>query len=1082
MINDLLSGRTRYLLLVLFGLLPSIAAFADDIDNDGIDASVDPNDLVPHYHVSAGDRHTCSLSDEGVLCWGFNFYDRTETPSLTNPTQISAGLNHTCALDDTGPLCWGLDNYDQSTPPALSSPRIISAGGDFSCALDDAGVTCWGKNDYLQKDVPALQNPVTVTTGRNHACSLDDTGVVCWGDDSANQKTVPTLSGTIIDVKAGNNSTCALTTTGVTCWGDITSIEGTPSLANPRQISTGKSHACAIDDTGVVCWGDDTYGQKSSPSLSNPYLVSAGGSHTCALDDIGVQCWGNNDDGAANTPSLIAPQVVSVFDDTACAIDDGAVKCWGRNGGFLGMPSLTNPVEIAVGAIHACAQDDNGISCWGTSSYGLDTVPSLQNPSSLDVGRNIACATHDNGVTCWGQDSSNRIGDTPSLSGTIRASVSQEHVCATDGSTPACWGADGYGQSSPTVSSDVTDIVAGGTHSCAISSGAVTCWGDSSYIKLLVPTLTNPVRLYANMGYTCAEHDGGLKCWGDVRYGERDVALNNPTSISVDYRNACVVDDDGLRCWGQNDYSTSSIPYFRNFSDHDGDGVTDDADGFPFDPTRSAANQPPSASLPANYEAIQNISFTVDGSSSIDPDGTLTAWNWDQDDADGVDFASPDASGDAPDLIYDVPGIYTLTLSVTDNGGATDTATSEVIVLADTDGDSVPDNSDDFPNVAAASNDGDGDSFPDDCTSDQDCLDVGLTPDPSLDDYDNDGIPTSEDSDDTTDTSPPNVIAPEDIGLVATGTDTEVDLLQNSMPYAEDFPDVALSATPDTESNASLVMLPSGRHSINWCATDSAGNQGCDTQTVDITPLALFSAAIQTTAEGVDVEVEVRLSGDAVTYPVTIPIDFDDINSTAIYLEDHNAVSNAIVIEFDAAEPNKGTYVFSTVDDGITGEMDETVILKLLESNTSGDLEGASLGDEVTQVHTITITETNVAPSVSIEAPSSVSLSSSLASYSIIIDDPNNHDEYLVSWFLDGELIASGTNQTELNHDISGVSAGSHILRVTVLDSGAPAMQGESEQEIRFTQPSSESSSGGGGAPTLLIMASLALACRRRRR
>ncbi|MHC4917083.1 MAG: PKD domain-containing protein, partial [Planctomycetota bacterium] len=82
-------------------------------------------------------------------------------------------------------------------------------------------------------------------------------------------------------------------------------------------------------------------------------------------------------------------------------------------------------------------------------------------------------------------------------------------------------------------------------------------------------------------------------------------------------------------------------------------------------------NQPPTAAViasPAEGGAPLTVSFDASGSS--DPDGTIADYSW--------DFGPAAGSGQATSHTFTEPGSYTVTLTVTDDDGAEDTA--EVLI------------------------------------------------------------------------------------------------------------------------------------------------------------------------------------------------------------------------------------------------------------------------------------------------------------------------------------------------------------------------------------------------------------------
>ena len=82
---------------------------------------------------------------------------------------------------------------------------------------------------------------------------------------------------------------------------------------------------------------------------------------------------------------------------------------------------------------------------------------------------------------------------------------------------------------------------------------------------------------------------------------------------------------------------------------------------------------PPVADCNGPYECIVDETISFDGSGSSDPDGTIVLYEW--------DFG--DGHTDTGMIVthsYDTEDIYTVTLTVTDNDGATDVATCQCVV------------------------------------------------------------------------------------------------------------------------------------------------------------------------------------------------------------------------------------------------------------------------------------------------------------------------------------------------------------------------------------------------------------------
>ena len=89
--------------------------------------------------------------------------------------------------------------------------------------------------------------------------------------------------------------------------------------------------------------------------------------------------------------------------------------------------------------------------------------------------------------------------------------------------------------------------------------------------------------------------------------------------------------------------------------------------------TVTIANRPPIANAGPNQTAQAGIPVSLNGSGSSDPDGTITNYSWSFGDGGS-------ATGVGASHVYNAAGIYTATLTVTDNLGATGSASATITV------------------------------------------------------------------------------------------------------------------------------------------------------------------------------------------------------------------------------------------------------------------------------------------------------------------------------------------------------------------------------------------------------------------
>jgi PKD repeat protein len=136
----------------------------------------------------------------------------------------------------------------------------------------------------------------------------------------------------------------------------------------------------------------------------------------------------------------------------------------------------------------------------------------------------------------------------------------------------------------------------------------------------------------------------------------------------------------------RNNYAANWVSNGRNFLaiedlDSDGDGVNNiteiDARFFPGDPNDFpviANNVQPTADPNGPYPGTVGMPVAFDGSSSSDPDGTIVSYAWNFGDGNR-------GTGVRPNHTYSAVGTYNVSLTVTDNDGDSDIATTTATIV-----------------------------------------------------------------------------------------------------------------------------------------------------------------------------------------------------------------------------------------------------------------------------------------------------------------------------------------------------------------------------------------------------------------
>ncbi len=549
--------------------------------------------------VAAGNSHTCAvLADGTVRCWGANAAgqlgngtnDDSLTPvpvtGITTATDIAAGAFHTCArLADGTMRCWGSNGFGQlgngtttnsNTPvtvSGLSNVSMIGGGNDHTCAmLLDGTVRCFGFNMFgnlgngttnpsaVPLGVSGITTARALASGSHHNCvRLADDTMRCWGFNS---------NGQIGNGMAGMG-TDALTPVAVS------------GLAGVGALDAGGAHTCAALANGSLrCWGENHWGQLGNNTggptsqsttpivvwgISAVTTIVTGGAHTCAAIGGLVHCWGYNGSGQLGDGSffsndiLVPVQVVDITNAVAlgageshnCAVlATGAMRCWGSgDNGQLGdgssttsasplaVSGITTAIGVSGGSNHTCAVlSAGGVRCWGLNGFGQ-----------------LGNGTNDNAVT------------PVTVSGIATATAiatGSNHSCARlSNGTVRCWGSNFVGalgngtfndSNTPVTVSGITTatgVGASGDTSCAVlSGGGVRCWGDNSSgqlgngttggnsnVPVAVSNITTAVAVTAGGLHGCARlSDGRLRCWGGNGDGQLGNGGTSGSNVPVD--------------------------------------------------------------------------------------------------------------------------------------------------------------------------------------------------------------------------------------------------------------------------------------------------------------------------------------------------------------------------------------------------------------------------------------------------------------------------------------------------------------------------------------------------------------------
>lgn len=443
--------------------------------------------------------------------------------------------------------------------------------------------------------------------------------------------------------------------------------------------------AAAVVPGGVPwTWGANGFGQlgdgttqaRPTPGpvagLDDVTDLHGGREHVVALREDGtVWVWGSNEQGqlglggTANrstptqVPGLVGVTAVETGHNLSLALlADGTVRTWGLNAdGQLGDGTTTlrrTPVTVV----------------------GLDDAVAIAS------GRNMSYALREDGtVVGWGRNDEGQLGDgttvrrtTPvrvgSLTDVVGIAGGRDHGLAvrSDG-TAWTWGSNDYGQvgdgtqtdrTSPVqVASGILQVVGGAHHSYALRADrTVVAWGRNYRANLGDGTTTlrtRPVSVrnlssVASIGSgrdtgLATLTDGRLMAWGANATGQ----VGDGTTVN---RTGAVLVpgvEDAVLAGGGAEYAVALVA--------------------------PSTPPPPSDPVAAFTSSCVATACSFDASGSRDADGTVVRYDWTFGDGTSATRTTSSVTHD-----YPATGTYPVTLTVTDDSGATATLTQQTTV------------------------------------------------------------------------------------------------------------------------------------------------------------------------------------------------------------------------------------------------------------------------------------------------------------------------------------------------------------------------------------------------------------------
>jgi hypothetical protein len=211
--------------------------------------------------------------------------------------------------------------------------------------------------------------------------------------------------------------------------------------------------------------------------------------------------------------------------------------------------------------------------------------------------------------------------------------------------------------------------------SVAVSLHRIQGWSDTMLGSVTVPGLTYAPDEQLRVRFQLEGSGLRAKLWRDgatepdgwlIERTDTTATLQSPGAVGILHFQSSSATNLPITL-SVHDY-TAYPPY---------EGTIPGGPGDPGDPGDPPGNEPPAAGF---VSVVSGLSVAVDASGSLDPDGSIERYDWDFGDGSS-------GLGVTAEHTYGAAGSYTVRLTVTDDRGATATASEQVVVSAPDPGD-----------------------------------------------------------------------------------------------------------------------------------------------------------------------------------------------------------------------------------------------------------------------------------------------------------------------------------------------------------------------------------------------------------